>query len=360
LKGIIIFLSELKSNLQKKLFFLHQQELISMNRNLFLFSLISIVCAVCLVLSSVAETPPLKLFSVQVESAATRAQAQKIEKKFIQKGYPAYIVEIQDNAGKSIYQVRIGRYASRKEAEAAARIFYKKEKKPYQITPPQSEESAAAADQTQKNSRAEATRDAEENTVEYPEETEQAKDSEPMRIGASMDDPATVTRIYTYRGPQGFVGMTNNIERIPRELQDSVESISIFPVKFIAFNKKKKVLTLEVEKAQQDVTLQGVALSSAPVVEQVSSYCEKNLTGVPLRLKYTPARYEKKGVPPVATILLKQGTLVNLEIIRLGIARCDAGTAPAQFKKNCLQAEAAARSSGAGIWAENARQQPLP
>ena len=336
-----------------------------MNRNLFLFFIVSGVSAVYLSLSSAAEAPSTKktaqqelIFSVQVEAVANKAQAQTLKKKFIKKGYPAYIEEVPDNSGKSIYQVRIGKYASRSEAEAAARTFYKKEKKPYLITPEQSEESAAA-DQTQKSDRAAAAGDAEEDAAEDTEDAEQTKDPEAIRIGASMDEPATVTRIYTYRGPQGFVGMTNNIERIPRELQDSVESISIFPVKFIAFNKKKKALTLEVEKTQQDVTLLGVALSSAPVVEQVSSYCEKNLTGVPLRLKFTPARNEKKAAPPVVTILLRQGTLVNLEIIRLGLARCAADTVPAQFKKDCLEAEAAARSSGTGIWTENARQQPV-
>ena len=335
-----------------------------MNRNLFLFFIVSGVSAVYLSLSSAAEAPSAKktaqqelIFSVQVEAVANKAQAQTLKKKFIKKGYPAYIEEVPDNSGKSIYQVRIGKYASRSEAEAAARTFYKKEKKPYLITPEQSEESAAAADQTQKSDRAAAAGDAEEDAAEDTEDAEQTKDPDAIRIGASMDEPATVTRIYTYRGPQGFVGMTNNIERIPRELQESVESISIFPVKFIAFNKKKKALTLEVEKAQQDVTLLGVALSSAPVVEQVSSYCEKNLKGVPLRVKYTPARYEKKAAPPVATILLRQGTIVNLEIIRLGLARCAADTVPAQFKKDCLEAEAAARSSGSGIWAENTRQQ---
>ncbi len=335
-----------------------------MNRNLFLFFIVSGISAVCLSLSSAAEAPSVKktaqqelIFSVQVEAVASKAQAQTLKKKFIKKGYPAYIEEVPDNSGKNIYQVRIGKYASRSEAEAAARTFYKKEKKPYLITPPQSDESAAA-DQTQKSDRAAAAGAAEEDAAEDTEDAEQTKDPEAIRIGASMDEPATVTRIYTYRGPQGFVGMTNNIERIPRELQDSVESISIFPVKFIAFNKKKKVLTLEVEKAQQDVTLLGVSLSSAPVVEQVSSYCEKNLKGVPLRVKYTPARYEKKAAPPVATILLRQGTLVNLEIIRLGLARCAADTVPAQFKKDCLEAEAAARSSGSGIWAENSEQQP--
>jgi hypothetical protein len=349
-----------------KTFYLHQQELFSMNRNRFLFFIVSGVSAVCLSLSSAAEAPSAKqsaqqelFFSVQVESAANKAQAKTLEKKLIKKGYPAYIEEVPDDSGKSIYQVRIGKYASRSEAEAAARTFYKKEKKPYLITPPQSDERAAAAEETQKAVRPAAPGAAEENASETPEEAEQTRDPEKMRIGASRDEPATVTRIYTYRGPQGFVGMTNNIEKIPRELQNSVESISIFPVKFIAFNKKKKVLTLEVEKKQQDVTLLGVALSSAPVVEQVSSYCEKNLNGVPLRLKYTPARNEKKAAPPVVTILLRQGTLVNLEIIRLGLARCAADTVPANFKKDCLDAEAAARSSRAGIWAENARQQPM-
>jgi|GEM_PF-2318759 len=336
-----------------------------MNRNIFLFFIASAVSAVCLPFSSAAKAPSAKqsaqqelLFSVQVEAAANKTQAQTLKKKFIKKGYPAYIEEVSDNSGKSIYQIRIGKYASRSEAEAAARTFYKKENKPYLITPPQSDESAAAADQTQKAARAAAAAAAEEDAAEDTEEADQTKDPETMRIGASRDEPATVTRIYTYRGPQGFVGMTNNIERIPRELQDSVESIAIFPVKFIAFNKKKKMLTLEVEKAQQDVTLLGVALSSAPVVEQVSSYCEKNLKGVPLRLKYTPARNVNKTAPPAATILLRQGTLVNQEIIRLGLARCAADTVPAQFKKDCLEAEAAARSSKTGIWAENDRQQP--
>jgi hypothetical protein len=67
-----------------------------MNRNCFLFFIVSAVSAVCLSLSSAAEAPSAKksaqqelLFSVQVEAAANKAQAQKLEKKLIQKGYPA-------------------------------------------------------------------------------------------------------------------------------------------------------------------------------------------------------------------------------------------------------------------------------
>jgi len=58
----------------------------------------------------------------------------------------------------------------------------------------------------------------------------------------------------------------------------------------------------------------------------------------------------------MVTILLKQGTLINLEIVRLGIAPCAAENLSGQFKKDCLEAEAAARSSKSGIWAANAGQ----
>lgn len=339
-----------------------------MKKIFFLLYVAFCVSVVCLSLISAAAEPAAKksshkilLFSIQVESVANKDQAQTLENKFIQKGYPAYIEMSQDNSGKIMYQVRIGEYGSRSEAEAAARTFYKKEKKPYWITPLRSDGNASAAGSAPQADRAAASGMEAEETEPAPEggtETN-APDPDSADGGGKQDAnawPATTTRIYTYRGPQGSLCITNNLERIPRELQDSVESISIFPVKFIVFNQKKKVLTLEVEKGEQDVTLMGVALSSAPVVEQVSAYCEKNLKDVPLRLKYAPLRNGKKNTPFPGTILLKQGRLVNVEIVRLGLAPCAAGTVPAQFKKDCMEAEAAARSSRAGIWAENARQ----
>jgi hypothetical protein len=339
-----------------------------MKNKFFLLYVASCVSVIFFSFMGAAEEPAVKktsrralLFTIQIESVANKDQAQALENKFIQKGYPAYVEMSQDNAGKIMYQVRIGQYGSRSEAETAARTFYKKEKKPYWITPLHSDGNASDAGAAAQADRAKASGMEEEETDPAAEEVAEtnAPDPDSTDGGGKQDAnvwPATITKIYSYRGPQGSLCITNNLERIPRELQDSVESISIFPVKFIAFNQKKKVLTLEVEKGEQDVSLMGVALSSAPAVEQVAAYCEKNLKDVPLRLKYTPLRNEKKSVPFPGTILLKQGTLVNLEIVRLGLAPCAAGAVPAQFKKDCMEAEAAARSSKAGIWAENARQ----
>jgi len=334
-----------------------------MKKNIFFLYLVFSIMLAAFSRSSAAEEPTAKnqpgeklSFCIQVEAIANKDQAQALENKFIQKGYPAYIEESQDNAGKTVYQVRIGKYASRSKAETAARNFYKKEKRTYWITALQSDEITPAADQTQKADRAAAARVAEEEAEAAPEGAGEPSAPETIRIGASKDEPATVTRIYAYRGPHGYLCMTNNPEKIPRELQNSVESISVFPVTFIAFNQKKKMLTLEVEKKEQDVKLMGVSLSSPSVVQQVFSYCEKNLKAVPLRLKYAPLRDEKKDAPLMGTILLKQGTLINLEIVRLGIAPCAAENLPAQFKKDCMEAEAAARSSKSGIWAANVRQ----
>jgi hypothetical protein len=334
-----------------------------MKKNIFFLYLVFNIMLAAFSRSSAAEEPAAKIqlgeklsFCIHVEAIADKDQAQALENKFIQKGYPAYIEETQDNAGKTVYQVRIGKYASRSKAETAARNFYKKEKKAYLITALQSDETTPAVDQAQKADRAAADSDAEEAAEADPEGAGEPSAPETMRIGTSQGEPAAVTRIYTYRGPQGYLCMTNNIEKIPRELQNSVESISVFPVTFVAFNQKKKVLTVEIEKREQDVKLLGVSLSSSSVVRQVFSYCEKNLKAVPLRLKYAPRRDEKKDAPLMVTILLKQGTLINLEIVRLGIAPCAAENLSGQFKKECLEAETAARSSKAGIWAAPADQ----
>jgi len=330
-----------------------------MKKNIFFLCFVYCVSSIAFPCRSAAEEPAAKnaaerelFFSIQVEAITSKAQAQALEKKLIQKKYPAYIEEAADNAGKTVYQVRIGKYSSRSKAEAAGRAFYKKEKKPYWVTAVQSDESAADSPAAIKPGR---DAGAEKDQQETGTTTEEAEEQVPVRAGLGepgiQNTPAAVTRIYTYWGAQGYLCMTNNPGKIPRELQDSVESVSVFPVTFISFNQKKKVLTLEIEKREQAVKLLGVSLSSSAIVEQVSSYCGKNLKAVPLRLKYAPVRDNKKDAPLAGTILLKQGTLINLEIVRLGIAPCAAENLTGQFRKDCTEAEESARSSRVGIWA---------
>jgi hypothetical protein len=330
-----------------------------MKKNIFLLCFVYCVSSIVFPCRSAAEEPAAKntaerdlFFSIQVEAITSKAQAQALEKNLIQKGYPAHIEEAEDNAGKTVYQVRIGKYTSRSKAEAAGRTFYKKEKKPYWVTAVQSDEAAPDSPAAIKPGR---DAGAEKDPPDAGTTHEEAEEQAPVRAGrgdlGAQNGPAAVTRIYTYRGAQGNLCITNNPVKIPREQQNSVESISVFPVTFIAFNQKEKILVLEIEQREQKVKLLGVSLPSSAVVEQVAAYCEKNLKAVPLRLKYAPVRDNKKDAPIAGTIILKQGSLTNLEIIRLGLAPCAAENLPGQFRKDCTEAEEAARSSRVGIWA---------
>jgi hypothetical protein len=329
-----------------------------MKNKFFILRVVFSICSIALPYMSLAEEPEVKntakreLFSIQVETTTSKDQAQASEKSLIQNGYPAYIEEAADSAGRTVYQVRIGSYLSRSRAETEGRAFYKKEKKPYWITAVNSGE---AAPDSAAATKPEGDAETEKVQREAGAGTDEAVEQAPIRAGigdaGTRDEPAAVTRIYTYRNAQGYLGMTNNPEKIPLELRYSVESISVFPVTYVSFNQKKKVLTLEIEKIEQQVKLLGIRLPSSAVVEEVAAYCDKNLKAVPLRLKFTPVRDTKNTAPLAGTILLKQGTLINLELVRLGIAPCADEDLSGQFKKDCRDAEQAARSSRAGIWA---------
>jgi cell division septation protein DedD len=69
-------------------------------------------------------------WAVQVAALNVRAEADAIAKKLTSKGYPAYVVE--PAAGTSVYRVRVGRFASQREAEPMkARLEKEEQFKPW-------------------------------------------------------------------------------------------------------------------------------------------------------------------------------------------------------------------------------------
>jgi len=332
------------------------------------------------------------LFTFQVDAIANKDRAYALEETLMDKGYPAYVEEASDSTGKITYQVRVGKYQSREDAEKAARAYYDKEKKSYWITATQSDpvESSAASSTAPTGERSAepslkdlssarsgkkepgATATAEKTSEQ--EKSPQLKSPPPPAAAeqkawaAAVTTPAAakpdsawppiVTRIYTYYDPQGYLRITNNAEKIPGESQQKIESISVFPVKYLSFNQKKKILMLDIAGKQEELQLSGVDLTASAAVKNAAAYFEKALADMPLRLKYTPVQdndAQKKIIR--GTLFLRQGASLNIELVRLGIAPCDADSALPAQKQACSEAEAVARSARAGIWAEYAGAQ---
>ncbi len=327
-------------------------------------------------------------FTFQVDAIANKDRAYVLEEKLMDKGYPAYVEEVSDNTGKTTYQVRVGKYQTREDAEKAARTFYEKEKRSYWITatpldpaessttvitaptgehlakPSQNEFSSAA--------RSEKKELQESTAAEKPSEQEKSPQLKSLPLPAAAEQkapdasvavpapasaqqpsswPPVVTRIYRYYDPQGYLRITNSVEKILGESQQKIESVSIFPVRYLSFNQKKKVLVIDIAGKQEEMQLSGIDLDASAAVKRAAAYFEKALKDVPLRLKYTPVNdgdTKKKTIR--GTLFFKQGASVNIELVRTGIAPSEADSVPPSQKQAYLEAEAAARSAKAGIW----------
>ena len=346
-----------------------------------------------------AKAPPATaqkkaFFTFQVDAIANKDRAYVLEENLMDKGYPAYVEEVSDNAGKITYQVRVGKYQTREDAEKAARIFYEKEKKSYliaatqsdpaessaaSITAPTAERSAEPSQKELSSARSEKKEQRESPAIEKPSAQEKSLQLQSPTLPAATEQkasnaavaapapasaqpnsawPPVVTRIYTYYDPQGYLRITNSAEKIPDELQQKIESVSIFPVKYLSFNQKKKALVIDIAEKQEEIQLSGVDLDASAAVKNAAAYFEKALKDVPLRLKYTPVNdgdAKKKIIR--GNLFFKKGVSLNIELLRQGIAPCDANSAPPSQKQSYMEAEAVARSARAGIWAEHAGAQ---
>lgn len=329
------------------------------------------------------------VFTFQVDAVGNKEHAYALEESLMDKGYPAYIEEVSDNLGKTTYQVRIGKYQTREEAENAARAFYKREKKPYWITTAELDTAESVSPSSSVTPDAERSSKllqrqsveevstpperagkpamtAAENTLPdstslkttaapTPEEQKPqgAASTTIFKAPAQSDSnwPPTVTRIYTYFDAQGYLRVTNNEQKIPVELQNRIESVSIFPVKYLSFNQKKKLLLVDIAGRQEELQLAGVDLDTAAALAGTAAYCETALKNVPLRLKFTPEQpgTDKKKIVR-GNLFFKQGVSVNIELLRKGIAPCDADALSPSQKQAYLEAEAAARNERIGIW----------
>jgi cell division septation protein DedD len=71
--------------------------------------------------------PPGTGFYLKVVAYRTKAQADKVASSLSGKGYGAYVVPVTGNKGTALYSVRVGKFPTRKEAEAVKRRLEQEE-----------------------------------------------------------------------------------------------------------------------------------------------------------------------------------------------------------------------------------------
>jgi hypothetical protein len=316
----------------------------TINKNLSLIYFAIILILIGAILCSAEQEPttaPLAAkqrkvsFTFQVDAIANKDRAYALEENLMDKGYPAYVEEVFENTGKTTYRICVGKYQASEDAEKAAQAFYEQEKVPYLIRATQlapveslpaaittpSEERSPQSPQNELSSVSSEQNKSRESAAERKVPDTPIVDPVPTAAQSNNAWPSVVSRIYTYYDTQGYLHITNSAEKILGESQEKIESISIFPVKYISFNQKLKILVLDVAGKQEELQLSGVDLDASAAVKNAAAYFEKNLKDVPLLLKYAPGlngEVKKKTIR--GSLFFKQGTPLNIELVRQGIA----------------------------------------
>ncbi len=75
--------------------------------------------------------PPGNGFYLKVVAYRTKAQADKVASSLSAKGYGTWVAPVTGSKGTALYSVRVGKFATRKEAEAAKqRLEQEEQQKP--------------------------------------------------------------------------------------------------------------------------------------------------------------------------------------------------------------------------------------
>lgn len=278
-------------------------------------------------------SPEESFFTLQVGAFINKQNASTLQKKLIQKGYTVYIIESFNKSGEKVYQIRIGKFKTRKEAEEYGTLFHKREKLPFLVIATKSKVDSSTITTTGEKVDLASIR---------------KKETDPY-VGSKW--PKSISKIYTYQGPDGALYITNKSQGIPEEFKDRLEKISIFPVKFISFNLEEKVLYLQIDEKEQPIKLIGVDIFSPIAADTADTYFKKNLKDLPLRFEYSPTSGDTIDNALIGNLYFKQGKSINLDMILQGIAPSYLKNVPISQQKAFMDAEKLAKKEKLGIWA---------
>jgi hypothetical protein len=288
-------------------------------------------------------------FSFQIESLSRKIQAEKFAEKLMRKGYPVYVYELKTRAGNFLYKVRIGHYKTRLEAETAALDFKAREKRPYLIVKSNLPVPAEMPFTTTISEFPLTDNASIIEEVKIKSHTATSRAEEKEKYDSNKPETEIVTKIFAYRDANSSLNITNNINNIPINLINKIDYITIFPVNFISPAREGTLLLFNVENKKKNLKISGIDFPYKVFPEFALRYFEQNLRGIPLRLKYSPSLINEDGTI-LARIYLKDGTDINLDMIRCGIGKCNLETIDQGQKESFKNAEDTAKRGKKGMW----------
>jgi len=319
-------------------------------------------------------------YTVQVSVCQKRQTAENYADTLRAKGFKPYIATYETLDGKKLYRVRMGRFNERLEAAELAHAYEQQGGADFIIVrtadaaAPQ-KASLPAAGQPEsvpdRIDRPEVVKAPARVTVPASKSGKAAQSgklsgdsvaAEPVTFAVRhsvieeplADDQAgrsqTVTKVYAYTGSDNELNLTNAYAKIPAELLARVQYISIFPVRLISVSQTGNTCVLDVEGLRRLVTLSGIRLPDEKRAV-VSAEIQELLSAEPLRLKYAPGDDRKELL--TGTLYYRNGTDLQIELLKQGLAHVDEGTAAGSRQNDLRAAQQRAQDLKAGIWSKS-------
>ncbi len=309
------------------------------------------------------------IFTVQLCVRETRESAEKYAGQVRARGFEPYIARYEAPNGKILYRVRMGGFEERGPADELARAYEQKGGRDYLVVrteremplqeapaaagPPVDvpEPPAAPGPAMQPELAPEPDGPAQEQAVAEQDPEVPASDAAAAKPEGWPD---TAVKMYAYPGPDNELNLTNAGGAIPKQFQNRIQYVSIFPVMLLDVPEHGDVFVVEVEGRRCTVQPAGIRLP-AEGRAQAAAGIMALLSKEPLRVKYSPA--DVRGDMLAGSLYYRSGADVQIELIRQGLALVDENRVPDDRREAFQEALNRARDLKAGMWAESISEQ---
>jgi hypothetical protein len=303
-------------------------------------------------------------FTVQVMAGADKEAASRFAEELMHKGFDAFIDERTEKE-KPVYKVYVGSFTDRKDGAQLYEALRKQgidgwiTRVPEPPAQKNDEEKITPVEQQQplkteaeKKAEPEAQAETAPADKEKPfvliihpvpaftkEETQTAASSK--RADTPVSQPA---KTYKYFNPgDNIIHITTSIETVPPQYRKKIWEIALYPVYFKSAGLRDMIVKMDMEGAIKEVILEGLTQPGRVASAQAVRDFETLLESAPLRIKYYPQRTDPDGTLH-GSLFLKDGTSVECEMVRRGLAACEDDNLPWFQHKAC--ADTAGKTSG--------------
>jgi cell division septation protein DedD len=305
-------------------------------------------------------------FTVQVCVRETTRAAESYADRVRAKGFDPYITTYKTSKGKTLYRVRMGKFKERSRADERARAYKNQGGRDCLVV--RTEQAVVSQSGTES---------VPETPVSRPDRVPFVADAMPHAAqpdagagGIALDDKIAgaaqagsadvrlpdrqdsrnteITKVFAYTGSGNELNLTNAYAKIPKELLEHIQYVSIFPVMLVAVPETGSALVMEVEGVQRLLALSGIRLPEDNRAV-VSAGIQDVLSAESLRLKYSPADDRKELL--TGTLYYRSGVDLQIELLKRGLAHVNEKNVPGDRQKVLHAAQQRAQGLKAGIWA---------